>query len=70
MQIMELVYDSNITVKLNAIDSAVEALDILSLGFKKSRMTQSLIELMSSMNEEVMKKMSFLVGKIVYKVRE
>jgi hypothetical protein len=65
---MELLYDSNISIKLSAIDSIVKLLDILSYDYRKSRMTSVFLELMNSINEDVMKKMSSHVGTIVYKV--
>jgi len=65
---MELLYDSNINIKLAAIDAIVKVTDILSMDFKKNRMTTVFLELMNSVNEDVMKKMSFHIGDIVYKV--
>ena len=65
---MELLYDSNINIKLAAIDAIVKVTDILSMDFKKNRMTTVFLELMNSVNEDVMKKMSFHIGAIVYKV--
>jgi len=66
---LELIYDSDTIVKLSAIDSVVEILDMLSLSYRKTRMVQVMFELMNSFNEDVTKKMSFLVGKILYKVK-
>jgi len=65
---MELLYDSNINIKLAAIDAIVKVTDILSVDFKKNRMTTVFLELMNSINEDVMRKMSFHIGAIVYKV--
>jgi len=67
-KIFEFVYDSDIEVKMAAIDSLVELLDVLSPSFKRSKMVSVFFEMMSSSNEEMMKKMSFLVGKIFYKL--
>lgn len=67
---MELLYDSNINIKLAAIDAIVKVLDILSQEYKKTRMTTVFLELMNSVNEEVMKRMSYHVGTIVHKVRD
>lgn len=66
---MELLYDSNINIKLCAIDSIVKLLDILSYDYKKTRMAYVFLELMNSINEDVMKKMSFHVGTITHKVQ-
>ena len=63
-------YDSDTDVKMAAIDALVELLDVLSPAFKRSKMISVFFELMNSSNEEMMKKMSFLVGKIFYKVRK
>lgn len=65
---MELCYDSNAETKLAAIDSLIEALDILSTGYKKTKILPVLLEMMNSVNEDVTKKMSFLIGKIIHKV--
>ena len=65
---MELTYDSDSVVRLSAIDSLVEVLDMLSSGYKKAKMVPVLLELMNSTNNEVVKKISFLIGKVVYKV--
>jgi hypothetical protein len=65
---MELHYDSNMSIKLAAISSLVKALEILSYDFRKNRMVYVFLELMNSVNEEVMKKISFYIGEIIYKV--
>ena len=67
-KIFEFVYDSDSGVKMAAIDSLVEILDVLSPAFKRSKMISVFFDMMNSSNEEMMKKMSFLVGKIFYKV--
>jgi len=69
-KIMELLYDSNINIKLAAIDAIVKILDILSQDYKKTRMITVFLELMNSVNEEVMKRMSFHVGTIVHKLED
>lgn len=65
---MELLYDSNINIKLAAIDAIVKVTDILSQDYKKARMINVFLELMNSINEEVMKRMSLHIGTILHKV--
>ena len=61
---MELVYDSDIEIKIHAIDLVFELIDCYSVDIKKNRITNLFIELLSNVNEEVVKKMSFLIGKV------
>ena len=68
MKILELTYDSDSQVKLAAIDALVDSLDILSTGYKRSRIVPTLLDMMGSFNEEVMKKMAILIGKIIHKL--
>lgn len=63
---MQLMYDADVEIKVLAIDSIVEILDVLSHEFKKEKLLSVIIDLMSSSNEAVQKRMSFHFGQIVY----
>ena len=52
---MELVYDSDIEIKTQAIDLVFSLIDYYSVDIKKNRITNLFIELLSSTNEEVVK---------------
>ena len=67
---MELVYDSEINVKSLAIYLIFKIIDLLSEECKMNRMTNLFIELMSSLNEEVNKKISLLIGEVFMKVKK
>ena len=61
---MELVYDSDIEIKILAIELVFSLIDNYSVDIKKIRITNLFIELLSNSNEEVIKKMSFLIGDV------
>jgi hypothetical protein len=63
---MELVYDSDIEIKIIAIDLVFALIDYYSVDIRKNRITNLFIELLSSLNEEVVKKMSFIIGKVIF----
>ena len=67
---MELVYDAEINVKSLAIYLIFKIIDLLSEECKMNRMTNLFIELMSSLNEEVNKKISLLIGEVFMKVKK
>ena len=63
---MELVYDSDLEIKIQAIDLVFSLIDYYSEDIRKNRITNLFIELLQSTNEEVVKQMSFLIGKVYY----
>lgn len=65
---MELVYDSDIEIKILAIDLVFSLIDYYSVDIRKNRITNLFIELLASLNEEVIKKMSFIIGKVFHKL--
>lgn len=66
---MELVYDGEINVKCAGIKLVFRIIDALSLEAKSTRITTLFIELLASINEEVLKVISSQIGFIVFKVR-
>lgn len=65
---IELVYDSDLQVKLASIDALIEITDMLSEDCKKNRVVGTLIDFCTTNNEEIYRKMSFAIGKICHKV--
>lgn len=65
---MELVYDGEINVKCAGIKLVFRIIDALSPEVKASRVTSLFIELLASINEEVLKVISSQIGFIVFKV--
>ena len=65
---MELVYDGEINVKCAGIKLVFRIIDALSSEVKASRVTNLFIELLASINEEVLKVISSQIGFIVFKV--
>ena len=67
-KIMELIYDSDCSVKVSAIELLVNILEMLPLELRKNKLTNLFLELMININEEVIKTVSFHCGKIAFKV--
>lgn len=65
---MELVYDADITVKIEAINLLCKITPFLNEQTIKSRITNFFIEIIQSINEEVVKIVSFQIGKILVNV--
>ena len=62
---MELVYDSDPFVKISAIELVLSNLDLFFEETRKTRLMNLSLELLSSLNEEVNKKVSFYLGKMI-----
>ncbi len=65
---MELVYDGEINVKCAAIRLVFRIIDCFSPETKANRISMLFIELLSSINEEVLKVISKEIGFILSKV--
>lgn len=65
---MELVYDAEINVKCAGIKLAFRVIDAFSLEIQGNRILPLFIEMLTSINEEVLKVISNQIGFIVYKV--
>eukprot|EP00330_Aristerostoma_sp_ATCC50986_P004591 CAMPEP_0114593516 /NCGR_PEP_ID=MMETSP0125-20121206/15114_1 /TAXON_ID=485358 ORGANISM="Aristerostoma sp., Strain ATCC 50986" /NCGR_SAMPLE_ID=MMETSP0125 /ASSEMBLY_ACC=CAM_ASM_000245 /LENGTH=76 /DNA_ID=CAMNT_0001792781 /DNA_START=559 /DNA_END=789 /DNA_ORIENTATION=+ len=52
-RIMQLLYDSDLDIKVLAIDTVADILEVLSEEFKKEKLLPILIDFMSSINEAV-----------------
>lgn len=65
---MELVYDGEITVKCAGITLVFRIIDAFSPEVKSNRIATLFIELLASINEEVLKVISRQIGFIVSKV--
>ena len=66
---MYLVYDGEINVKCAGIKLVFMIIDALSPEVKACRITILFIELLASINEEVLKVISSQIGLIVFKVK-
>ena len=67
---MELVYDSDVNVKVSAIELVFNSRNSLSSENVRARITSLFVELLGSVNEEVIKKVSFLSGEILYNLSQ
>lgn len=65
---MELIYDAEINVKSASIKLAFRIIDYYPLEIKNHRIANLFIELLSSINEEVLKVISNMIGQIIFKV--
>lgn len=65
---MELVYDAEINVKCAGIRLIFRIIDALSVEMRANRILTLFIEMLTSINEEVLKVISSQIGYIVYKV--
>ena len=55
-------------MKVNTVELVASSLDIFSEETKKTRLTNICLELRNSVNEEVMKKVSYYIGKMILDV--
>ena len=67
---MELVYDGEINVKCAGIRLIFKIIDALSPEARATRITNLFIELLGSINEEVLKVISSQIGQIIAKVNK
>ncbi len=67
-QIMELIYDAEINVKSSSIRLIFKMIDIFSPDVRMNRLSFLFIELLGSINEEVLKVISSMIGFIISKV--
>lgn len=65
---MELIYDAEINVKSSSIRLIFKMVDIFSNDVRVNRLSFLFIELLGSINEEVLKVISSMIGFVVSKV--
>lgn len=65
---MELIYDAEINVKSSSIRLIFKMIDIFSNEVRANRLSFLFIELLGSINEEVLKVISSMIGFIISKV--
>ena len=65
---MELIYDAEINVKSSSIRLIFKMIDIFSNDVRVNRLSFLFIELLGSINEEVLKVISSMIGFIISKV--
>jgi len=67
-KIIELVYDSEITVKVPAIKLVFNVVEYFNEEMKRVRIVALFIELLYSINPEVVKTMSSIIGTVLHKL--
>lgn len=67
-KIIELVYDQEIHVKVLAIDLVFKVADYFNEEMKRTRITSLFLELLYSVNIEVVKVMSTIIGSVLAKL--
>ena len=65
---MELIYDGDISVKTSAIHLIFQISNFLSEECVKTRLCSVFLEVFSSHNEELLKRLTPLIGEILCKV--
>ena len=63
-----MIYDTDLQIKLHSIDLLINVIDLISIECKKSRVIPTILDLLTTANEDIYKRMSFHIGKFVHKV--